>query len=86
VFFKGGVGAAHGEFTVRSEPQPTTSEGTGIGMTFGVGFDLVLSRRFALTANVGSFITAIGDFEVSGQRVDDVIGSIYNATVGLTIR
>lgn len=87
VFLKGGMGAAHGEFTIPSEAtQADTSKGTGIGLTFGVGLDWPLSRKLALTANAAAFITAIGDVVLPTARVDDVIATLYHATIGFTIR
>jgi hypothetical protein len=87
VFLKGGVGLAGGQFTVKADTgQGAVNEGTGVGLTFGFGFDLPVSRRFALTANAAAFITAIGDVQVHGVPVDDVIPTMYQLSVGLTLR
>lgn len=87
VFFKGGVGASGGDFIVSSTPtQADTAAGAGIVMTFGVGFDLPISRKFAITANAAAFITAMGDIVLPTRRVDDVIATIYHADIGLTWR
>jgi hypothetical protein len=87
VFLKGGVGVAGGQFTVKADTgQGAVNEGTGVGLTFGFGFDLPVSRRFAITANAAAFITAIGDVEVHGVLVDDVIPTMYQLSVGLTLR
>lgn len=87
VFFKGGVGMAEGEFTVTPRPgERVTATGTGVGLTFGVGFDLPLSRKLALTANAATAIAAIGDLILPAVAVDDVIATMYQLTVGLTFR
>ena len=87
LFFKGGVGAAVGEFMLKSSPtQADTSEGGGMGLTFGMGWDWPISRKFAITANVGAYITALGDIVLPGLRVDDVIATMYDVSIGFTFR
>lgn len=93
VFFKGGVGVAEGRFTIdNGTAVPDSTEGVGIGMTFGVGWDLPISRKFALSVNAANYITAIGDIVLPGppggpsRRIDDVIGSMLQFSVGLTFR
>jgi len=86
-FLKGGAGLASGTFTVQSTPgEPVTTERTGSGLTFGVGFDIALMRWFALTANLGTYVTAIGDVRVDDTVVDDVIATVYEAGIGFTFR
>jgi hypothetical protein len=87
LFLKGGVGLAQGEFTVAtSATQADTVEGAGIGMTFGAGWDWSFSRKYALTAGVAAYITAIGDLVLPNGRVDDVIGTMYLFSLGFTFR
>jgi hypothetical protein len=90
LFFKGGVGAAFGEFSVPADSGGAaladTSTGGGIGLTFGLGWDLPISRKFAITANAAAFVTAVGDVVLTGRRVDDMIATIYQASIGFTIR
>lgn len=90
VFFKGGVGFAEGRFTIANDSgPPDINEGVGIGMTFGVGWDVLISRKFALTANAATFTTAIGDIVLPGppvRRVDDVIGSMLQVSLNFTFR
>lgn len=86
-FLKGGVGAAAGQYSLPTGPaQADTSTGGGIGLTFGVGWDWSISRKFAITGNAGVFVTAVGDVELPGRRVDDVIATMYHASIGLTFR
>ena len=90
LFFKGGVGAAFGSFSVPADSagvtQADTSSRGGIGLTFGLGWDLPISRKFAITANAAAFVTAMGDVVLPGRRVDDVIATLYQASIGFTIR
>jgi len=91
-FLKGGVGIAQGEFTVNaSEVEATDAEpivvtGSGFGLTFGLGYDIPLSRKISLSFNVGALVTAIGDIVLPSGRIDDVIPSSYQLTVGIVFR
>jgi hypothetical protein len=86
-FLKGGIGLARGEFTVdpRTEAEQVI-RGTGVGLTFGVGFDLPVKRWLAISLNAGAYVTAIGDLVLPTVRVDDVIPSMYALTLGFTLR
>jgi hypothetical protein len=87
IFLKGGVGIANGEFTVKpSTGGKVKVSGDGVGMTFGVGYEVNLSRRFALTTTAAAYVTALGDLELPTTTVDDAIASLYHLTVGLTVR
>lgn len=89
LFFKGGVGAAFGQYVVPDSTSPTqadTASGAGIALTFGAGWDWAISRKFAITANVGAYVTAVGDIVLTGRRVDDVIATMYQGSIGFTFR
>jgi len=88
LFAKGGVGAAQGTFTVTPPGGgPTvTARGTGVGLTFGLGYDQKISRKFALTGCLCADIAGIGDVVLPTTRVDDMIASIYHVTIGITLR
>lgn len=87
LFLKGGVGLARGTFTVRPTPgQIATTRRSGLAITFGIGFDVRLLSWLALTANLGTYVTAIGDIPLDGGVVDDVVATVYEAGVGLTLR
>jgi hypothetical protein len=87
LFFKGGVGIAAGQYAIPTSPtEADTATGVGIGLTFGTGWDWSISRKFAITANLGAYVTAVGDIVLTGRRVDDVIATMYQASVGFTFR
>jgi hypothetical protein len=85
-FLKGGAGLARGTFRVPTPTGATTTERTGSALTFGIGFDVSVVRWLALTANLGTNAMAIGDVIVDGTSVDDIIATVYEASVGLTLR
>jgi len=88
LFAKGGVGVAQGSFTFTPTGggAPVTVRGTGVGLNFGAGYDLKISRKFALTACVCADIAGIGDVVLPSTRIDDMIASVYHFTIGLTLR
>ena len=85
-FFKGGAGIASGQFTIPGTAGADTSNGQGIGLTYGFGWDFPISRKFAVTTNFAAYVTAVGDVILPGQRVDDVIATMYQAGIGITFR
>ncbi len=85
-FFKGGVGLAAGQFTVPGTAGVDTSNGGGIGLTYGFGWDVAISRRFAVSTNFAAYVTAVGDVVLPGQRIDDVIATMYQGSIGFTFR
>lgn len=87
-YFKFGVGVASTDITTPAlEDSPAiVSNGIGSGLTFGAGFDIPLSRRFALTVNGGVYYSALGDVGVNGNLIDDVITTMYNVNFAITIR
>lgn len=85
-FLKGGAGLAQGTFRVPTATGAVTTERTGSALTFGIGFDVPLHRWLALTANLGTNVMAVGDVPVDGTVVDDIIATVYEAGVGITLR
>jgi hypothetical protein len=51
-----------------------------------VGFDIPIARWLALTANLGTNVMSVGDVDVNGTVVDDIIATIYEVGVGVTLR
>jgi len=86
-FLKGGAGLTRGTYTVRPESgEPVTTERTGSGLTFGVGLDLKLFRWLAMTVTLDTYVAAVGDVYVQDVLVDDIIATMYEAGIGLTLR
>lgn len=86
-FLKGSLGVADGDFTIAAAADEARRiRGVGVGLGFGLGYDLSLTRWLALTGNAGAFITGIGDLVLPDTRVEDVIATLYQLSVGITIR
>lgn len=86
-FLKGGAGLARGIFSVESPSGGLVeTDRIGSGLTFGVGFDVGLLSWLALSADLSTYVTAVGDVDVAGGVVDDLIATVYNIGLGLTIR
>jgi len=86
-FLKGGAGLTRGNFTVRPESgEPVTTERTGSGLTFGAGLDIKLLQWLAMTVTLDTYVAAVGDVYVDDVLVDDIIATVYEAGIGLTLR
>lgn len=86
-YVRGGAGLSAGDFTVASDSgPPVIASGAGVGLSFGLGFDVPISRKFALSAQLGAYITAIGDIVLPTRTVDDVIPTMYTMQFGLIFR
>ena len=88
LFFKGGLGMAQGRFTVVRDSTSEIFRGTGLNINWGVGWDFPIGRRLSITSNLSSTVVGIGDFLVAGgtETVEDVIGTVYALSVGVTFR
>jgi hypothetical protein len=87
LYLRGGAGLSYGTYTVRTSAGETaTVERTGSALTFGVGFDVGLWSWLAITADVSTYIASVGDVTVDGALVDDIIATVYQASVGLALR
>jgi hypothetical protein len=86
-FLKGGAGLAAGNFAVAPDTGAVIeTEGVGVGLTFGFGYDIPISRKFALTLIANLYLTAIGDIKIQNNFVDDVIAEVYQVALGFTFR
>ena len=86
-FLKGGAGLTQGTFTVRPPTgEPVTTERTGSGLTFGLGLDIKLLEWLAMTVTFDTYVAAVGDVYVDDVLVDDIIATVYQAGIGLTLR
>lgn len=85
-FLRGGIGLAQARITLSDSTGTDRYErSSGVALVTGFGWDIPLSRRFALTLSAGSHLSAVGDLELA-QRLDDAIASVYQATFGITVR
>jgi hypothetical protein len=87
LYLRGGAGLSYGTYTVRTDTDETaTVERMGSALTFGVGFDVGLWSWLAVTADVSTYIASVGDVTVGSTLVDDIIATVYQASVGLALR
>jgi hypothetical protein len=87
LYLRGGAGLSYGTYTVRtSSVETATVERTGSALTFGLGLDVGLWSWLAITADVSTYIASVGDVSVDGSLVDDIIATVYQASVGLALR
>lgn len=84
---KGGVGAVDGRVTVEPEGVvPVTARETGVGLTFGAGWELAIHRRIAVALHGATWISALGDVVLASRQVEDIIATTYGLTLGLKLR
>lgn len=84
---KGGIGIADGRVSVDpGEGAAAVARGTGVGLTFGAGWDFPVSSRLSISANAATWVSAVGDIVLPSRRVEDVIATEYGVTIGLTLR
>ena len=87
LFLRGGTGVVRGPVAPEAAGVPPASaQGTGIGLDFGVGYDLPVSRHFGLTAQAGWNIAALGDLTVNGTTAEDVIAYVTRIGVAVVFR
>lgn len=84
---KGGVGAVDGRVSVEPEGEaPVAARETGVGLTFGAGWELSIHRRVAIALHGATWTSALGDVVLASRRVEDIIATTYGLTLGVTIR
>jgi hypothetical protein len=86
-FLRGGTGIVDGTVIASdSTGQQVLVKGTGLGISVSLGYDIVLSRRLALTLQAGDQISALGDMQQSGVTADDTIAYLSRLSIALTFR
>jgi hypothetical protein len=80
-FLRGGNGIVRGPGA-----ESSTTQGTGVGLALGMGYDVKVSRRLGLTVQAATHISAFGDLIVDGEPADDVIGYVSRLGVAVVLR
>jgi hypothetical protein len=87
-FLRGGSGivqapvAPHG-----SGDSSVTVRGTGVGLTFGVGYDIPLSAGVGLSLQAASHVAALGDLSLpDGSTLQDTIAYVTRLSVAVFFR
>lgn len=87
LFVRAGTGVVQGPVAPRTDGvQPATIQGTGVGLDFGVGYDLPVSEHFGVTVQAATHIAALGDLLVNGQVANDVIAYVARLGVAVVLR
>lgn len=84
LFVRGGTGIVQGPVvpSVAGE-RPESVNGTGVGLTIGVGYDIPLDQHVALAVQVSSHVAALGDLRLQGATLQDAIA--YVTGIALTV-
>ena len=88
LFLRGGTGLVDGTVIASdSSGSQVTVQGNGLGIYVSLGYDLLLSRRLALTFQAGDQISALGDLvAIGGIAADDTIAYLSRISVAITLR
>ncbi len=87
-FVRGGTGIVQGPVVQSvTGTAPESAKGTGVGLTFGLGYDFPLDRHTAIAVQVASHVAALGDLDMGGSVVmDDTIAYVTRFAVALVFR
>ena len=86
-FLRGGSGIVNGRVArADTSSNLATVSGTGVGFTVGMGYDVPIGRRLALTVQAATHVDALGDLALPGITFDDSIAYVSRISVALTLR
>jgi hypothetical protein len=86
-FVRGGVGVVRGSVALAADTTGAFStKGTGVALTLNVGYDIALTRRFALAVQAATNVAALGDLAVGGATANDVVAYVSRIGVALVWR
>lgn len=86
-FTRAGTGITWGPVSPpASGAQPAATRSTGVGLDFGAGYDLPVSRHYGVTVQAAWHIAALGDLTVNGQTANDVIAYVTRIGVAVVFR
>lgn len=87
LFVRGGTGIVQGPVVPAvAATQPASVKGTGVGLSFGVGYDVRLSRRLGLAVQVASHVAALGDLDLRSTTLDDTIAYVTRISLAVVFR
>jgi long-subunit fatty acid transport protein len=86
-FVRAGNGIVRGPVAPQATgAQASSTQGTGVGFAFGVGYDVKVNRRLGLTVQAASHISALGDLTVGGQPAQNVIAYVNRLGAAVVFR
>ncbi len=86
-FVRAGTGIVWGPVT--PQPQgapPSTQRSTGVGLDFGAGYDLPVSRHYGVTVQAAWHVAALGDMQIGTATANDVIAYVTRIGVAIVYR
>ena len=63
-----------------------TTKGTGVSLILDVGYDIALTRHFAVALQAATNVAALGDLAVGGATANDVVAYVSRIGVALVWR
>ena len=85
VYIKFGFGLSRGKSTFEVDGVETNEARTGVGIMFGLGTDLRVSRALSVSPVAAWYMQAVGDFETPQGRVSSVSANTWFVGLGLTL-
>jgi hypothetical protein len=83
-FVRGGVGIVQGAVALTADTTGAHSaQGTGVALTFSVGYDFRLTGHLGLALQAATNVAALGDLAVGGAIANDVIA--YVSRIGVAV-
>lgn len=85
VFLRFGFGLAGARVRILTEGEESLTVRRGVGLNFGIGWDIRLSRHLSLTPEAFWRLTAIGDVPIQGVTYRNVSLNNWYIGAGVTI-
>lgn len=85
-FFEGGLGLARIRTNFVTNGQTVNASETGISVTLGAGYDIRITRRLSLTPTIASIAVPTATIDTPAGPLDNVIGTIFQFGIGITLR
>lgn len=87
-FVRSGTGIVQGPVAPGGTgASPASVKGTGVGLTFGMGYDVPLSSNVGLVVQAASHVAALGDLSLPGNvHLDDTIAYVTRVSAALVLR
>lgn len=82
---RSGVGWGYARFGYRTEEEAGKADKLGIGLRFGAGWDLRVSRMISVSPFLGTHIAALGSMRVRDRPLTNLLSMSRQVGIGVTI-